>query len=181
MTKVFTTRELAFTGICSALLAVCSWISIPTVVPFTFQTFAVFCTLELLGGKKGFFAILVYLLLGAIGMPVFAEFSSGLGVILGTTGGYLIGFLFMAMIYALSEKIMLHEKIWFRILILILGIAFMYLFGSVWFMLVYTSQVEAISFAKVLSICVTPFLIPDIVKLALAIVLTGRIKNYVKF
>ena len=180
MTKAFTTRELAFTGICSALLAVCSWISVPTLVPFTFQTFGVFCTLELLGGKKGFFAIVVYLLLGAIGMPVFAEFSSGLGVILGTTGGYLIGFLFMAMIYALSEKIMLHEKLWFRIFILILGIALMYLFGSVWFMLVYTRQVEAVSFAKVFSMCVTPFLIPDIAKLALAILLTGRIKNYVK-
>ena len=117
MTNAFTTRELAFTGICSALLAVCSWISVPTLVPFTFQTFGIFCTLELLGGKKGFFAILVYLLLGAIGMPVFAEFSSGLSVILGTTGGYLIGFLFMAMIYYFSEKIILHEKLWFRIFI----------------------------------------------------------------
>ncbi|MDE5769758.1 MAG: biotin transporter BioY [Oscillospiraceae bacterium] len=179
--RLFTTRELVFTGICSALLAVCSWISIPTVVPFTFQTFGVFCTLELLGGKKGFFSILVFLLLGAVGIPVFAEFSSGLGVLLGTTGGYLIGFLFTAGIYWLVEKIPLHQTIWFRVIVLIVGLAVCYLFGTLWFMQVYARNVEAISFGTALKACVIPFLIPDAVKLALAMILTGRIKKYVSF
>lgn len=179
--KAFTTKELALTGICSALLAVCSWISIPTTVPFTFQTFGVFCTLELLGGKKGFFSILAYLLLGAVGIPVFAGFSGGLGAILGMTGGYLVGFLLTSGIYWISEKISLQKKLWFRVIILIIGLAVCYLFGTVWFMQVYAKDVTAISFSKALGMCVTPFLIPDMLKLALAVLLVNRIKKYVKF
>ena len=86
------TRELAYTGILAALIAVCSWISIPTAVPFTLQTFAVFLTLGLLGGRLGTLAVTVYLLLGAVGLPVFAGFHGGLGAFLGATGGYLVGF-----------------------------------------------------------------------------------------
>ena len=181
-TRMFTTREVVFTVICAALLAVCSWISIPTAVPFPLQTFGVFCTLELLGGKKGFFSILVFLLLGAIGIPVFAEFSGGLGVILGATGGYLIGFLLTAVIYWLSEKsIPLHEKLWFRIIVLLIGLVMCYLFGTLWFIQVYTKNVEAISFRAALDLCVIEFVIPDLLKLTLAVILAGRIKNYVKF
>lgn len=91
------TRELAYTGILAALIAVCSWISIPTAVPFTLQTFAVFLTLGLLGGRLGTLAVTVYLLLGAVGLPVFAGFHGGLGAFLGATGGYLVGFLFTAL------------------------------------------------------------------------------------
>ena len=80
------TRELAYTGILAALIAVCSWISIPTAVPFTLQTFAVFLTLGLLGGRLGTLAVTVYLLLGAVGLPVFAGFHGGLGAVLGATG-----------------------------------------------------------------------------------------------
>ena len=80
------TRELAYTGILAALIAVCSWISIPTAVPFTLQTFAVFLTLGLLGGRLGTLAVTVYLLLGAVGLPVFAGFHGGLGAFLGATG-----------------------------------------------------------------------------------------------
>ena len=74
----FTTKEIAFTAMFTALIAVCSWISIPTAIPFTMQTFAVFFTLECLGGKRGFFAVLIYLMLGLCGVPVFAEFSAGI-------------------------------------------------------------------------------------------------------
>lgn len=179
--RMFTTREMVFTGICAALLAVCSWISIPTTVPITLQTFGIFCTLELLGGKKGFFSILVFLMLGAIGIPVFAGFSGGLGVILGTTGGYLVGFLLTAVIYWFSEKIIpLHEKLWFRIIVLLIGLAMCYLFGTFWFIQVYTQNVEAISFRAALDLCVVEFIIPDILKLILAVILTERIRKYVK-
>ena len=69
------------------MITICSWISIPTLVPFTLQTFAVFLTVGLLGGKRGTMAVLVYVLLGAIGIPVFAEFTGGIGIILNNTGG----------------------------------------------------------------------------------------------
>ena len=81
-----------------ALIAVCSWISIPTTVPFTMQTFAVCLVSALLGTRRGFLAVVCYLLLGAAGAPVFAGFKGGLGALLGVTGGYLVGFLFTALI-----------------------------------------------------------------------------------
>ncbi len=80
------TRDIVFIGIFAALIAICSWISIPTTVPFTLQTMGVFTAVGLLGGKRGSLAVLVYILLGLVGLPVFAGFSGGVGVLFGTTG-----------------------------------------------------------------------------------------------
>ena len=88
----FSTRDLCFCAIGAALIAVCAWISIPADVPFTLQTFAIFTVCGLLGGKRGTVSVLVYLLLGAVGAPVFAGFRGGFASLLGTTGGYLVGF-----------------------------------------------------------------------------------------
>ena len=78
-------------------------LSIPATVEFTLQVFGVFCALEILGGRNGFFAILVYILLGAVGLPVFAHFTGGLSAITGTTGGYIVGFLFIGLVYWAAE------------------------------------------------------------------------------
>ena len=92
------TYDLAYIAIFAVLIAICSWISIPMTVPFTLQTFGVFMAVGVLGGKRGSLAVLVYILLGAIGVPVFAGFSGGLGILLNNTGGYIIGFLFSALV-----------------------------------------------------------------------------------
>ena len=92
---LFSPKNIAYMALFSALTAICSWISIPTLVPFTLQTFAIFLMVGLLGTKRSLLSILIYLLLGAIGLPVFAGFSGGLGMLFGTTGGYLIGFFFL--------------------------------------------------------------------------------------
>ena len=80
--------------------------SIPTTVPFTLQTCAVFLAVGVLGGKRGTLSILIYLLLGAIGVPVFAGFTGGIGIVLGTTGGYIIGFLFSGLIMWAMEQLL---------------------------------------------------------------------------
>ena len=178
---VWSARDLAFTAMFSALIAVCSWISIPTAVPFTLQTFAIYCALECLGGKRGFFSVLVYILLGAVGVPVFAGFSGGLSVILGTTGGYILGFLANAAVYWAFEKLPHHEKLWMRLTALVLGTVLCYVFGTAWFMFVYARQVEAIDLGTALSWCVTPFLGSNVLKLALAVLISDRVKKYVKF
>ena len=87
MNKKISTVDLIYIAFGAALITICSWISIPTVVPFTLQTFAVFCVLSILGGKRGTLSILVYILLGTVGIPVFSGFKSGAAVLLGTTGG----------------------------------------------------------------------------------------------
>ena len=81
------TYDLVYIGVFAVLMAVCSWISIPTAVPFTLQTFGVFMAVGVLGGKKGTASVGLYLLLGVLGVPVFAGMTGGIGVLLGTTGG----------------------------------------------------------------------------------------------
>ena len=81
------TYDLAYIAIFAVLIAICSWISIPATVPFTLQTFGVFIAAGVLGGKRGTLSVLVFILLGAVGIPVFANFSGGIGVLAGPTGG----------------------------------------------------------------------------------------------
>ena len=105
------TRDLVFIALFAVMIAVCSWISIPTAIPFTMQTFAVYLTLNFLGGKKGTVSVCIYLLLGLIGLPVYANFTSGIGRLMGTTGGYMIGWIFSGLVMWLLEKL-LGRKLW---------------------------------------------------------------------
>ncbi len=168
--------DMAYIGVFVGLMAVCSWISIPTVIPFTLQTFAVFLAVTVLGGKRGTLAIVVYLLLGAVGVPVFAEFSAGPGVLFGTTGGYLIGFTFTALLMWLVEKLF-GRKLWVQALSMFLGMAAYYVIGTVWFMAVYGSINGPVSLITALSWCVIPFVIPDLVKAALALGFGNALKK----
>lgn len=177
--KVFSTLDIVYIGVFTALMAICSWISIPTTVPFTLQTFAVFLAVGLLGGRNGTISVLVYILLGAIGVPVFAGFSGGFGIILGSTGGYIIGFIISALIMWGFEKI-LGTKAWVSILSMILGLFACYAVGTIWFMQVYGSSNEPVGLVTTLSWCVIPFIIPDLVKIALAFILSNRLRRFVK-
>lgn len=173
------TYDVVYVGVFAVLIAICSWISIPTLVPFTLQTFAVFLTVGLLRGKRGTMAVLVYVLLGAIGIPVFAGFSGGMGIILNNTGGYIIGFIFSALVMWLMEHLM-GKKIWVQGLSMILGLIICYAFGTAWFMIVYTRDTGAVGLATVLGWCVIPFIIPDIVKIALALILSNRLSRVIR-
>ncbi|MBE5839470.1 MULTISPECIES: biotin transporter BioY [Butyrivibrio] len=171
--------DMVYIAISAALIAICSWISIPTAVPFTLQTFAVFFVLLLLGGERGTIATLVYVLLGAVGVPVFAGFSGGIGILLGSTGGYIIGFLFVGLIYILFEKFF-KKNIVMKIVALVLGLAVCYAFGTAWFMHVYIKSSGEVGLLTVLGWCVFPFIIPDLIKMALAVVVAKRIEPVIK-
>ena len=171
--------DLVYIAIGAALIAICSWISIPTAVPFTLQTFAVFFVLLALGGERGTLATLVYVLLGAVGVPVFAGFSGGIGVLLGNTGGYIIGFLFTGLIYILFTKFF-KKNIVMKVVVLVLGLAVCYAFGTAWFMHVYMKSSGEVGLLTVLGWCVFPFIIPDLLKLALAVVISKRIEPVIK-
>lgn len=172
--KGFALRDLAFIGLFAVLIAVCSWITIPGAVPFTLQTFGVFCTLGMLGGRRGTCAILVYILLGIVGIPVFSGFTGGIGQLLGMTGGYILGFLLMGLLYWLMTRLA-GSSLPVMILAMVLGLAVCYAFGTIWFLQVYTRQKGAITIMAALWSCVFPFLIPDGIKLTLALLLTKRL------
>lgn len=170
------TYDMAYTAVFAVLIAICSWISIPTVVPFTLQTFAVFLAVSVLGGRRGTLSIVVYVLLGAVGIPVFAGFKGGIGVLLNTTGGYIIGFIFAGLIMWLMERLF-GRKLWAQLLGMILGMITYLSVGTAWFMAVYLRQTGPVSLGTVLGWCVIPFLIPDIVKMMLALSLGNLLRK----
>jgi len=172
------TRDLAYIALGAVLIAVCSWISIPTTIPFTLQTFAIFLTVGLLGGKRGSLSVLVYILLGAVGVPVFAGFSAGAGILLGSTGGYILGFLGSALLYWLLTALF-GKSLPVQVLAMVLGLAVCYAFGTAWFMTVYARTSGPIGLMAALGWCVFPFIVPDLVKIALALLLTRRLAPHV--
>lgn len=163
----------------AALTAVCAWITIPSVIPFTLQTFGIFLSLGLLGGRRGTVSILVYILLGLVGLPVFSGFKGGIAAILGPTGGYIIGFVCFALIYWLITKLT-NDKIYMQAVSFIIGLAVCYAFGTVWFVEVYSAKVEPVGYAAALSMCVLPFIIPDLIKITLALLLIRLLKPRIK-
>lgn len=174
MSAGFSIRNMIYVSLMAVVIALCSWLSVPSVVPFTMQTFAVFCALLLLGGKRGFLSVGLYILIGAFGLPVFSGFRGGLGALLGPTGGYILGFLLCALLYWLLE-----EKVP-SLVLLILGLLVCYLFGTLWFVYVYTTGGKEISFGAALGLCVLPYLLPDAIKLLLAYVLARRVRKAVR-
>lgn len=168
------TYDMVYIAVFAVLIAICSWISIPATVPFTMQTFAVFLTVGLLGGKRGSIAVLVYILLGAVGLPVFAGFSGGIQSLLGSAGGYIIGFLGSALVMWLLEKL-IGRKTWALAVAMVAGLIVCYAFGTAWFMVVYARSSGAVGLMTVLGWCVFPFIIPDLLKIVLALVLQNRL------
>lgn len=170
------TYDIAYIGVFTVLITICSWISIPTAIPFSLQTFAVFLSVAVLGGKRGTLAVIVYVLLGAVGVPVFAEFTGGIGIILRSTGGYIIGFIFSALVMWLMESL-LGKKLWVQAISMVLGLLVCYAIGTAWFMFVYMRDTGAVGLSTVLLWCVVPFIIPDAVKIVLALMLSNILKK----
>ncbi len=165
-------RNMALCALFAALLCLCAWLSIPlgdTVL--TLQTFGVAFALYLLGGRRGTAAVLVYLLLGAVGLPVFSGFRGGLGSLLGPTGGYLMGFLAWSLVYWLITAL---QGSW-KVPGLILGLIACYGFGTGWYLALYLEGGLWMVFVK----CVIPYLLPDAIKLTLAVLLAERLKKAV--
>ncbi len=172
-------RDMAYISLFAALIAISTWIYIPAVVPFTMQVFAVFAAFATLGGRRGTLAVAIYLLLGAIGLPVFSGFRGGLAVLLGPTGGYIVGFVLSGLLY---------ERITARfgdasapmLLALFSGLLLCYVFGTLWFMYVYGNGTGSSGLRYALGVCVLPHLLPDALKLVLAYVCARKFKRFVK-
>ena len=180
-TQKLRTRDLVYIAVLAALMAVCAWIAIPTPwnVSYTLQTMAVFLAVALLGGRRGTLAVVVYILLGAVGLPVFSNFTGGVGALLGTTGGYIVGFLFSALLVWALERFP-AGRLWAQALGRVLALFVCYAFGTVWFMAVYTKAKGAVSLGTVLGWCVVPYIVPDLIKIALALLLARRLKPLMK-
>ncbi len=167
--------SIVYVAMFTAIIIVCAQIQIPFgQVPFTLQTLGVFTAAAMLGFKRGTLSVFVYMLAGLIGLPVFAGFSGGAGVIAGPTGGYIVGFVFTALIVGImTDK--LGRKMWVLVVSMIAGLAACYAFGTVWFSIVTKTDIWS-----ALMLCVVPYLIGDALKIAVASVLVNRLDKIIK-
>lgn len=169
------TADLVKIALFAVVIAVCSWITIPAQIPFTLQTLAIFTALGLLGGKKGTIAIAIYILLGAAGLPVFSNFQGGIGILAGATGGYILGFLLTGLTYwgitAASRPICRTKRAEAAAagLAMIVGNGVCYAAGTAHFITIYAKNFGGIGIGAALSLCVLPFLLPDLVKIGIAL------------
>lgn len=155
--KFLTVQDMVLIAVFVAIITVCSFIQISVgPVPFTLQTFGVFVTAGILGTKRGTLAVIVYILLGIIGVPVFCG-AGGPGVIVGTTGGYITGFVFTALIIGIITHFFEKSSTWLKlgatVVAMILGDVVCFVIGTIQFMFVMKT-----SLTVALGYCVIPFI-----------------------
>ena len=171
------TADICVIALSAAFITVCAWISIPAAVPFTLQTFAVFTVAGLFGMKRSSLSMLVYILLATIGIPVLAGMKGGFDKIIGATGGYILGFLLIAVIVGFASDRYGRKPLPLACAML-LGLLVCYAFGTAWFMAVYARNSGAVGLGTVLGWCVLPFIIPDLIKIAFALLLSDRVGKF---
>ena len=168
--KSFDISIIAFFAV---LTAVCSQISIPlpfTPIPLNLALFSVFMSGNILGSKKGAVSQAIYVLLGCIGLPVFANLSGGIGILAGPTGGYIIGYIATSFIVGLFAQA--KNSYIITGFSMTLGLIACYFLGTAWFVLTTQHGIW-----EALLLCVIPFLFADALKIVLAAVLSHRLKK----
>lgn len=175
------TTALALCGLFAALTAICSYISIPlgfTPIPMNLGMLGVFLTGGLLGRRYGMLSIVVYALMGAAGIPVFAGFQAGIGVLAGPTGGFIIGYILTAFIIgSIADRSTAAGGINFALCMaaMIAGLLACYALGTLWFMFT-----TGTGLWPSLVACVLPFIPADIIKIFAASILIRRLRPFIK-
>lgn len=175
-TKKITTYQLAVTGLMTALTCILGPMSLAlpfTPVPISLTNFVVFLSVWLLGWRLGTVSYLIYLLLGLAGLPVFSGFTGGAGKLLGPTGGYLIGFIFLAILMGIVFE--RSENRLVRLAGMVLGMIVAYLFGTAW--LAYQSSMSLLA---ALVSAVYPFIPGDLVKMLIVLLIGPAIQTRLK-
>ena len=166
------TKQMVLIALMTAVTCVLGPLSIPlpfSPVPISLTNFAIFLAIFVLGMKNGTISFIIYLLLGAVGVPVFSSFRGGLQVLAGPTGGYLIGFIFLALImgFALDH---FDRKLVPTIIGMIIGMAVCYAFGTVWL-----AKLLSLSFKEGLMMGVIPYLAGDVAKIIIAAIVGPKL------
>ena len=160
--------DIVITALMTAVMCVASFVTIPVgAVPVTLQTFVVYIACAVLGTKKAVISVVLYLLLGMLGLPVFSSFRGGIGVLVGATGGYILGFLLIALISGLIIVKKQHNRI-VMFFAFFAGTLMCYLAGTLWYVIFYIGDMNFTNFIGAFSVCVVPFIVPDIIKMIVA-------------
>ena len=166
--RFFDLRTMISIAVMAAIISVISPFIIPlpfTMVPVTFANLVIFLGVFLLGMKSGTASVLIYLLIGFVGLPVFSGFTGGLSMLAGPTGGYLIGYIFMALICGLFVDRFKNSRMMYCVG-MILGMLVLYALGTLW--LAFQAN---LTFIAALFAGVIPFIPGDIAKIIICLVL----------
>lgn len=172
--EFFNARSMAFMAIFAALICIAAPFAVPLpggLVPISLGTFAIYLTGALLGGKRGAVSVAVYIMLGAVGLPVFTGFMGGFAKLLGPTGGYIVGYIPLVLLTGIFADISAKKR-WLMPVGMVLGTAVMYAFATAWNMTTMGSEL-----IPALESCVLPFLIGDSIKIALTTAVAVPLKS----
>lgn len=173
MSKTFSVQKMAIIALMTAVLCILAPISMPVFispVPISLGVLAVYLTAYVLSPLDATISVIIFILLGTFGLPVFSGYSGGLSKLVGPTGGYIIGFLFT--VYISSLFIHMKKGIIFDVIGMITGLALCYILGTIWF-----SYQQGKGFIASLLLCVVPFLIGDAIKIIVAVILGTQINK----
>lgn len=178
MSKKFSVKLMVEIAMVTAVICVLSPFTIPlpfSPVPLSLSIFAIYIGLYALGYKWGTVSILLYILIGLVGVPVFSAFSAGPQKLLGPTGGYIVGYVFIGIITGLFiDKF--EKKIYMHVIGMVIGVSVCYLFGTIRF----TMLMEQHTFVSALSLCVIPFIPGDILKIVAAVLVGPVLRKQIK-
>lgn len=173
MLKTFSVQKMAIIALMTAVLCILAPISMPVFispVPISLGVLAVYLTAYVLSPLDATISVIIFILLGTFGLPVFSGYSGGLSKLVGPTGGYIIGFLFT--VYISSLFIHMKKGIIFDVIGMITGLALCYILGTIWF-----SYQQGKGFIASLLLCVVPFLIGDAIKIIVAVILGTQLNK----
>ena len=169
--KRIKTYNIILCGLMAAIMCILAPLSIPMTVPVTLGTFVIFLMTYIMNYKYCLVSCVIYILLGMVGLPVFSGFSGGLGKIIGPTGGYILGYLFIALICGyVNERF--YNKRGIQILGMLISLIVCYAFGTLWF-----SYQQNMSVGESLIVCVYPFVIGDICKIICAAIVGDTLRK----
>ena len=173
MSKTFSVQKMAIIALMTAVLCILAPISIPVFispVPISLGVLAIYLTAYVLSPLDATISVIIFILLGTFGLPVFSGYSGGLSKLVGPTGGYIIGFLFT--VYISSLFIHMKKGIIFDVIGMITGLVLCYILGTIWF-----SYQQGKGFIASLLLCVVPFLIGDAIKIIVAVILGTQLNK----
>ena len=171
--KHMSTAQMTVTALMTAITCILAPMALPipiSPVPISLTNLVIFFMAYILGMKLSVASYVLYLLLGTVGLPVFSGFSGGVGKLLGPTGGYLIGFIFLAAIAGFFDD---HSN-YMHVVGMIIGMALCYIFGTAWL----AGQL-GMSFVAALGVGVIPYLPGDTAKIIIAIIAGPQIRKAV--
>lgn len=177
--RLFTVRGMVFMAIFAAIICIAAPFSVQIgPIPITLATFAIYLAGAILGGKRGMIAVIVYIMLGAAGLPVFSNFNGGFAALLGPTGGYIIGYVPLVLITGIFAEMNSKKHRTMMVIGMLLGTVALYTFGTAWFMIMTGS-----SLGRALALCALPFIAGDALKIvcvtAIALPLKERLSRFI--